>query len=115
MAAWGCDAHNSHTNVCSSGARSGYQYWSGIDRPSPDHARAEVIFLVSSHLETGHYFNPHAQRIMEGIQGGAKLATIDPRLSNTASMSHIWVSPYPGTEAALLLAIAAIFALRRSV
>ena len=48
MAAWGCDAHNSHTNVCSSGARSGYQYWTGIDRPSPDHARAKVIFLVSA-------------------------------------------------------------------
>ena len=22
--------------------------------------------LLSSHLETGHYFNPHAQRIIEG-------------------------------------------------
>ena len=73
MAAWGCDAHNSHTNVCSSGARAGYQYWTGIDRPSPDHARAKVIFLVSAHLETGHYFNPHAQRIIEAKQQGAKL------------------------------------------
>ena len=37
-----------------------------MDRPSPDHANARVILLVSSHLETGHYFNPHAQRIIEG-------------------------------------------------
>src|SRR5690606_3060634 len=57
-------------------------------------------------LETGHYFNPHAQRIMEGKQAGAKLCTIDPRLSNTASMSDIWLSPWPGTEPAMFLAIA---------
>ena len=34
---------------------------------------------------------------------GAKLATVDVRLSNTASMSDWWLAPYPGTEAALLL------------
>ena len=32
---WGIDGHNSHTNVCSAGARAGYAFWSGIDRPSP--------------------------------------------------------------------------------
>ena len=63
---WGIDGHNSHTNVCSAGARAGYAFWSGIDRPSPDHANARFILLLSSHLETGHYFNPHAQRIIEG-------------------------------------------------
>src|SRR5919199_1541488 len=55
LAAWGVDGHNSHTNVCSSSARAGYQYWMGLDRPSPDHANARVVFLISSHLETGHY------------------------------------------------------------
>jgi anaerobic selenocysteine-containing dehydrogenase len=106
LKAWGVDGHNSHTNICSSGARTGYAMWMGHDRPSADFANARFILLLSSHLETGHYFNPHAQRIMEGIQGGAKLATIDPRLSNTASMSDIWISPYPGTESAILLAVA---------
>ncbi|MGB5572011.1 MAG: molybdopterin-dependent oxidoreductase [Thermoanaerobaculia bacterium] len=106
MAAWGCDAHNSHTNVCSSGARSGYQYWTGIDRPSPDHARAKVIFLVSAHLETGHYFNPHAQRIIEAKQRGAKLIVLDTRLSNTATHADFWLAPQPGSEAAIHLAIA---------
>jgi anaerobic selenocysteine-containing dehydrogenase len=106
LRAWGVDGHNSHTNICSAGARTGYAMWMGHDRPSADFANARFILLLSSHLETGHYFNPHAQRIMEGKQSGAKLATIDPRLSNTASMSDIWLSPWPGTEAALLLAIA---------
>ncbi|MDC1142049.1 molybdopterin-dependent oxidoreductase [Planctomycetota bacterium] len=103
---WGIDGHNSHTTVCSAGARHGYSLWHKSDRPSPDHANAKVILLVSAHLESGHYFNPHAQRIMEGVMNGAKLITLDPRLSNTASMSDLWLPVQPGSEAALFLAIA---------
>jgi anaerobic selenocysteine-containing dehydrogenase len=106
LAAWGVDGHNSHTNVCSSSARAGYQYWMGLDRPSPDHANARVILLISSHLETGHYFNPHAQRVIEAKAQGAKLIVFDTRLSNTATHADHWLSPYPGSEAAILLAVA---------
>ncbi len=106
LAAWGVDGHNSHTNVCSSGARAGYQYWMGFDRPSPDHANAEVILLVSAHLETGHYFNPHAQRIIEARQRGARVIVFDTRLSNTATHADFWVASYPGSEPAILLAVA---------
>ncbi|MCE9634569.1 MAG: molybdopterin-dependent oxidoreductase [Planctomycetes bacterium] len=108
LQAWGVDGHNSHTNVCSGAARLGYVTWSGADRPSPDHAKAKFILLISSHLEAGHYFNPHAQRIIEGKMAGAKIATVDVRLSNTASMSDWWVAPHPGTEAALLLGFARV-------
>lgn len=108
LQAWNVDGHNSHTNVCSSGARFGYAVWYGHDRPSPDHANAKFILLVSAHLESGHYFNPHAQRIIEGKMKGAKLATLDPRLSNTASLSDYWMPSYPGTEAAVLLAMAKV-------
>ena len=106
LAAWGVDGHNSHTNICSSGARAGYHLWMGMDRPSPDHSHARVILLVSSHLETGHYFNPHAQRIIDAKAGGAKLVVLDTRLSNTATHADHWLSPYPGSEAAIFLAIA---------
>ena len=94
LEAWGVDGHNSHTNVCSSGARAGYHWWMGMDRPSPDYANAKVIVLVSSHLETGHYFN------------GAKLIVFDTRLSNTATHADHWLSPYPGSEPVIFLAIA---------
>lgn len=108
LQAWGVDGHNSHTNVCSSGARLGYAVWQGYDRPSPDYANAQFILLVSSHLESGHYFNPHAQRIIEGMMNGAKLAVMDPRLSNTASMADYWMPTHPGSEAAVLLAMAKV-------
>ncbi|MDH5397734.1 MAG: molybdopterin-dependent oxidoreductase [Cyclobacteriaceae bacterium] len=105
LKSWGVDGHNSHTNVCSSGARFGYNLWHGYDRPSPDHANARFILLISAHLESGHYFNPHAQRIIEGMMNGAKMAVMDPRLSNTASMADYWMPTYPGSEAAVLLAM----------
>lgn len=108
LQSWNVDGHNSHTNICSSGARFGYAIWYGYDRPSPDHANADFILLISAHLESGHYFNPHAQRIIEAKMKGAKLAALDPRLSNTASMSDYWMPSYPGTEAAVLLAIAKV-------
>ena len=104
---WGVDGNNTHTNICSAGARFGYSVWGGYDRPSPDHENANVIFLISAHLESGHYFNPHAQRIMDAkVRGNAKLVVLDPRLSNTASHADEWVPVWPGSEAALLLAVA---------
>jgi len=106
LQAWGLDGHNSHTNVCSASARLGHFLCTGADRPSPDHANARTILLLSSHLESGHYFNPHAQRIIEGKSRGARLIVIDPRLSNTSAKADVWMPANPGTEAALILAIA---------
>ena len=105
--AWGVDGHNSHTNICSAGARAGYTFWSGADRPSPDYANARAIVLVSAHLESGHYFNPHAQRIIEARNKGAKIIVLDPRLSNTAARADVWLPTWPGSESTLLLAVAA--------
>ena len=77
----------------------------GHDRPSSDYANAEVIFLISSHLEAGHYFNPHAQRIIEAQEKGATVICVDPRLSNTGSKADHWLPAWPGTEPFLLLAL----------
>jgi len=106
LASWGVDGHNSHTNVCSSGGRAGYQFWMGADRPSPDYTNAKVIYLISAHLEAGHYFNPHAQRITQARANGARVIVLDTRLSNTATHADHWLSPWPGSEAAINLAIA---------
>ncbi|MEM7310638.1 MAG: molybdopterin-dependent oxidoreductase [Planctomycetota bacterium] len=106
LQAWGTDAHNSHTNVCSASARLGFALTCGSDRPSPDYSKTDFFLLLSAHLETGHYFNPHAQRIVEAMERGARAAVIDTRLSNTASRATHWISTWPGSEAALLLGVA---------
>ncbi len=106
LGAWGVDAHNGHTNVCSAGARTGFSLWCGSDRPSPDYSKTKFVLLLSAHLETGHYFNPHAQRIIEAKERGARMAVVDTRLSNTATHADHWISTWPGSESALLLAVA---------
>ncbi|MFQ5654874.1 MAG: molybdopterin-dependent oxidoreductase, partial [Planctomycetota bacterium] len=105
LAAWGIDGHNSHTNICSASARLGYQLTFGFDRPSPDFENARLILLLSAHLESGHYFNPHAQRIIEARSRGARIVVLDPRLSNSASRADLWLPTRPGSEAAVLLAV----------
>lgn len=106
--AWGVDGHNSHTNICSAGARFGYALWHQYDRPSADYANADFILLLSAHLESGHYFNPHSQRIIEAKMRGTKLAVMDPRLSNTAARADYWMPTFPGSEAVVFLAMAHI-------
>ena len=49
----------------SAGARATPSGWASTGR-RPTTPTREVILLISAHLETGHYFNPHAQRIIEG-------------------------------------------------
>jgi len=108
LTAWGVDAHNSHTNVCSSGTRLGFMSLWGSDRGSPDYSRAEFVLLVSAKLESGHYFNPHAQRLTEAREAGTEIAVLDIRLSNTASMADHWLATHPGSEAEVLLAMAGV-------
>ncbi len=103
----GIDGFDSHTNICSAGARQGTIQWANDDRNSPDWGNAELIFLQSSHAaDAGHYFQQSAGLIADARKRGAKMITIDPRMSNSAGMSDLWIPAWPGTEAALYLYLA---------
>ena len=100
----GIDGYNSHTNICSAGAREGTIQWANDDRNSPDWAHAKLIFLQSSHAaDAGHYFQQSAGLIADARKRGAKMVVIDPRMSNSAGMADLWIPTWPGTEAALYL------------
>ncbi|MEQ1568350.1 MAG: molybdopterin-dependent oxidoreductase [Myxococcota bacterium] len=106
-ASLGQDAHNSHTNVCSASARLGSLLWLNDDRSSPDWENARLVLLQSSHAaDAGHYFQQSAGQIARARKKGAKLVVMDPRLSNSAGIADLWIPVWPGTEAALHLAIA---------
>ncbi len=103
----GVDGYDSHTNICSAGARQGSIQWANDDRNSPDWANAKLIFLQSSHAaDAGHYFQQSAGLIADARKRGAKMVVIDPRLSNSAGMADLWIPAWPGTEAALYLYLA---------
>ena len=103
----GIDGYNSHTNICSAGAREGTIQWTNDDRNSPDWANADLVFLQSSHAaDAGHYFQQSAGYISEARKRGAKMVVLDPRMSNSAGMADLWIPTWPGTEAALYLYLA---------
>src|SRR5207237_3905240 len=54
----------------------------------------------------GHKIKLHVKRMINGKTNGAKLIMMDTRLSNTATHADHYIAPYPGSEAAILLAIA---------
>jgi anaerobic selenocysteine-containing dehydrogenase len=103
----GIDGWDSHTNICSAGAREATIQWANDDRNSPDWTNAKLIFLQSSHAaDAGHYFQQAAGRIADARKRGAKLVILDPRLSNSAGIADLWVPCWPGTETALYLYLA---------
>lgn len=103
----GLDSYNSHTNICSSGARTGLTQWTGDDRPNADWANAKLIFLNSSHAaDAGHFYAQAAAYIADGRKKGAKLVVMDPRMSNSAGMADLWIATWPGTEPVVYLYLA---------
>ncbi len=103
----GCDGYDSHTNICSAGARNGTIQWANDDRNSPDWANAKLIFLQSSHAaDAGHYFQQSAGYIADARKKGAKMVVLDPRMSNSAGIADLWLPVWPGTETALYLYLA---------
>jgi anaerobic selenocysteine-containing dehydrogenase len=103
----GLDGYDSHTNICSAGARQGSIQWANDDRNSPDWANAKLVFLQSSHAaDAGHYFQQSAGLIADARKKGAKMVVLDPRLSNSAGIADLWLPVWPGTETALYLYLA---------
>jgi anaerobic selenocysteine-containing dehydrogenase len=106
-ASLGQDCQNSHTNICSASARLASTLWVNDDRSAPDWERSRLILLVSSHAaDAGHYFQQSAAQIVKARKKGAKLVVMDPRLSNSAGMADLWIPCWPGSEAAIHLALA---------
>ncbi len=106
-ASLGQDCNNSHTNICSAGGRAGNLMWTNDDRSSPDWENSRLIFLISSHAaDAGHYFQQAAGQIAAARKKGAKLVVLDPRMSNSAGIADLWIPCWPGSEAAIQLALA---------
>lgn len=90
------------------GARDvGFYLTFGSDCGSPEYydiENSKFLLLVGYHIgENAH--NSHVQEFMIALSRGAKLAVLDPRLSNIASKAHWWLPVKPGTDLAVLLAL----------
>lgn len=108
MHAMGSNSMLNHTNICESSKKVGLEPTWGPDIESCDWANTKYIINFGSNiLETAYFMNPNAQRCVDGVVSNkAKLVTFDVRMSNTAGFSDEWFAPYPGTDAAVALAMA---------
>jgi anaerobic selenocysteine-containing dehydrogenase len=79
----------------------------GVSYDINDAANTRYMLNFGANVFEAHTsYNYFAQRVMEGMERGAKLVTFDVRLSNTAAKSHEWVPVKPGTDGLVALAMA---------
>ena len=98
-----------HQRLLSAAARTGYTLWCGSDRPSPDYAERQVHRCCSRAPRDRPLLQPARAAHHRGASRTARsIAVARPRLSNTASHADHWIAPWPGSEAAMLLAVARV-------
>jgi anaerobic selenocysteine-containing dehydrogenase len=94
--------------LCSSNKRAAnYVSLGETDWESADFANAKYIINFGSNFYEAHQGAIHAaKRIIRGrYDNGAKLVTLDVRMSNTAGRSDEWLCPHPGSDGAVALAM----------
>jgi thiosulfate reductase / polysulfide reductase chain A len=97
-----------HRALCSSNKRAAnYVSLGETDWETGDFERAKYILNFGSNFYEAHQGAIHtAKRIIRGrYDNGAKLVTLDVRMSNTAGRSDEWLCPKPGTDGAVALAM----------
>ncbi len=97
-----------HRALCSSNKRAAnYVSLGDTDWETGDFERAKYILNFGANFYEAHQGAIHtAKRIIRGrYDNGAKLVTLDVRMSNTAGRSDEWLCPRPGTDGAVALAM----------
>lgn len=103
--AFGSPNYFSNDSACYVGRYMGYRLGFGVyGIPDYENSRCIVVWgsnPPSSHPNTNHW-------IMRGKKNGAKLLTVDPRVSTIAKQADFHLSIKPGTDACLALGLARI-------
>ncbi|BBP43330.1 molybdopterin-dependent oxidoreductase [Thiosulfativibrio zosterae] len=68
------------------------------DEILPDFDNARYIMYIANNGSMGAVSTARVVRATEGIQRGAKVVVLDPRLSETAAKADEWVRIRPGTD-----------------
>jgi thiosulfate reductase/polysulfide reductase chain A len=95
----------SHGSTCFMPRNIGWWLNVGDSKPSMDFENSRMIVLLGRNPAGGLNLG-HLRGIAEGRDRGAKIVVIDPRFSEAASLAHQWIRIRPGTDLALMLAVA---------
>lgn len=75
------------------------------DEILPDFDNARYIMYIANNGSMGAVSTARVVRAAEGIQRGAKVVVLDPRLSETAAKADEWVRIRPGTDLDFVMAM----------
>ncbi|MBI4518814.1 MAG: molybdopterin-dependent oxidoreductase [Deltaproteobacteria bacterium] len=91
-----------HISTCDASRLIGGAMTYGVARASYDYANAECIVAAGINPLGAKDLVLAAREIMEAKAKGAVLITVDPRLSETAARSDLWLPIRPGSDGVLL-------------
>jgi anaerobic selenocysteine-containing dehydrogenase/ferredoxin-NADP reductase len=99
------------TELCNWHKDYGHAYTYGTGLSSPDYRNADLIVLWGHN--PANSWLAQAEAIGEARRRGARVISIDPRLTGTARDADQWLGLRPGTDAALALGVARLLIERR--
>lgn len=95
----------SHGSTCFMPRNTGWWLTTGSSKPSMDFEHSRMILFVGRNPAAGLDLG-QLREIVAGRDLGAKLVVVDPRYSEAASLAQQWIRIRPGTDLALMLAVA---------
>ncbi|MBI2045873.1 MAG: molybdopterin-dependent oxidoreductase [Parcubacteria group bacterium] len=107
LSAYGTKTIGNHTTICEGGKFVAQELTWGKHYDVNDVVHTNFILNFGSNpLEAHTSHIPLAQRLMKAIGKNVPMYTFDVRLSNTAAKSTKWIPIKPGTDLAVVLAMA---------
>ncbi|MFQ6091489.1 MAG: molybdopterin-dependent oxidoreductase [bacterium] len=107
LPAYGTKTIGNHTSICEGGKWTAQELVWGKHYDVNDLTRTNFILNFGCNfLETHTSHIPIAQRAVDALARGVPLVTFDVRLSNTGAKSREWIPIKPGTDGAVVLAMA---------
>ena len=103
----GSKSYAGHTAICEAAKWTAQELVWGKHYDVNDIEHSQVIVNFGCNMLATHTSHiPFAQRLSKALHEGAELYTFDPRLSETAGKSTKWLPVKPGTDLAIILAMA---------
>ena len=95
----------SHASTCFLPRNIGWWLTVGSAKPEHDFENARFIMLLGRNPAAGLQLR-QLKDMAAGRDRGARIVVLDPRFSESAAMAHQWIRIRPGTDLALMLAVA---------
>ncbi len=105
MTALGSPNVFSHGSTCFLPRNIGWWLSTGSSKPEHDFENSSFMLFIGRNPAAGLQLR-QLKDMATGRDRGARMVVVDPRFSEAASMGHQWIRIRPGTDLALMLAIA---------